>query len=107
MSKTRDIVVEEGSGNVFADIGVPNPEEALAKAKLMRFIKLAIEREGLTQIQAAARVGVAQSDISNIVRGRGRAYTMDKLFEVIHGLGGAVTIEAQVGKKRERIAVFA
>jgi|SRR5579862_2310161 len=107
MSRTRETIVQESSGNVFADIGIDKPDEALAKAKLMRLIKLVIEREGMTQTQAAERAGVAQSDISNIMRGRGRAYTMDKLFEVIHGLGGSVTIEATIGGNEARIAVFA
>lgn len=107
MKRTRENTVEESSGNVFADIAVPRPEEALAKAKLMRLITLAIEHEGLTQLQAAERAGVAQSDISNIVRGRGRSYTMDRLFSIIRGLGGDVTIEAKLGSTKERIAVFA
>jgi predicted XRE-type DNA-binding protein len=106
MSKTRDSEVEESSGNIFADIGVQQPDEALAKAKLMRLIKLAIGHEGLTQFQAAERAGVAQSDISNIVRGRGRTYTMDRLFSIIHGFGGNVTIEAEIGRAKERISVF-
>jgi predicted XRE-type DNA-binding protein len=106
MSKIPDRNVEESSGNVFADIGVRNPEEELAKAKLMLLIKRAVESQRLTQTQAAKRIGVAQSDISNIVRGRGRVYTMDKLFEVIHGLGGNIVIEAKVGTKKERIDVF-
>jgi predicted XRE-type DNA-binding protein len=107
MSKVCDVIVEDGSGNVFADIGVVKPDEALAKAKLMRLIKQFIEQQGLTQSGAAERAGVAQSDISNIVRGRGRTYTMDRLFSIIHGLGGNVTIEAKVGNSKERIAVFA
>jgi len=107
MRNTPDTSVEESSGNVFADIGVAQPEEALAKAKLMRLIKLTIEREGLTQVQAAERAGVAQSDISNIARGHGRTHSMDRLLSIIHGLGGNVTIEAEVGSTKERIPLFA
>lgn len=73
----------------------------------MHFIERAIEREGLTQLEAAERAGVAQSDISNIVRGRGRTYTMARLFSIILGLGGEITIEAKFGRAKERIAVFA
>lgn len=106
MSRTRENMVEEGSGNVFADLGLPNPEERLAKARLMLLIKKTIERQDLTQVQAAQRADVAQSDISNIMRGRGRTYTLDRLFAIFHSLGGKVTIEASVGRKKERIAVF-
>jgi len=107
MPRTRDTAVEKSSGNVFADLGLSNPEERLAKAKLMLLIKKTIEHKGLTQTEAAELVGVGQSDISNIMRGRGRTYTMDRLFAIVHALGGKVTIEATLGRKKERIAVFA
>lgn len=107
MSKTRDTMVEESSGNVFADLGIAKPEDALAKARLMHLIKAAIERDGLTQVEAAKRAGIAQSDVSNIVRGRGRTYSMERLFDIIHALGGNITIQAEIGKSKERIAVYA
>jgi predicted XRE-type DNA-binding protein len=107
MKKSGDDIVIKSSGNVFADIGVHNPEEALAKAKLMRLIAKAIEADGLTQTDAAQRLGVAQSDVSNIVRGRGRTYSMDRLFEILHRLGVKITIEAAIGTTKARISVFA
>ncbi len=107
MSKPRDEVIVESSGNIYADLGVPHPEEAHAKARLMHLITDEIERLGLSQIAAATRVGVAQSDISNMTRGRGRTYSMERLFEVLHGLGGGITILAEVGSTMERIPVFA
>lgn len=105
MRRTRDSI-EQSRGNVFEDLGLANPDERMAKAKLMLFIKKLIEQKGLTQVNAADLIGVSQSDISNIMRGRGRTYTMDRLFDVLHGLGARVTIEAQAGERRERIAVF-
>jgi predicted XRE-type DNA-binding protein len=107
MKKNRDQIVEKSSGNVFADLGLPNPDEALAKAKLMLLIKKAIERQGLTQAEAAKHLGIAQSDVSNLIRGRGRTYSIDKLFFVLGKLGAEVTIETKVGKMKERIAVHA
>ena len=100
-------MVVESSGNIFADIGVPNPEEALAKVKLMRLIATVIERRGMTQTDAAKRLGIAQSDVSNIVRGRGRVYSMDRLLQLLHDLGAGITIEAKIGSKKERIPLFA
>lgn len=76
------------SGNVYADLGLPNPEEHRAKADLMRIIADEIKRRGLTQTQAAEQAGAAQSVISNIVRGRGRAYSRDRLFEIVQALVG-------------------
>jgi predicted XRE-type DNA-binding protein len=107
MKRARDTVVENSSGNVFADLGLANPEERLAKAKLMLLIKKTIERKDLTQAGAAKLLGIAQSDVSNIMRGRGRTYSMEKLFTLFRKLGGGITIEAKVGRKTERIPVFA
>ena len=107
MSKTRDTVVEKSSGNVFADLGIPNPDEALAKAKIMLLIRDAIESQGITQATAAKKAGVAQSDISNISRGRGRTYSLDRLFAIFHSLGGGIVIEAKVGNLKKRIPVYA
>jgi hypothetical protein len=45
----RRIQVEEGSGNVFADIGLPNPEEALAKAEIARQVNRIVTERGLTR----------------------------------------------------------
>ena len=56
--------------NVFAALNLPDPDEWLAKAELARAIQRLIGTLGLTQIQAAAALGGAQSDISNLARGR-------------------------------------
>ena len=66
-----------------------------------------IERQDLSQIEVASRVGVAWSDISNMTHDRGRTYALERLFEVLHGLGGSITILAEIGTTRERIPVFA
>lgn len=58
--KTARIVVEESSGNVFADLGLPDAEERLAKADLAIAITREIESRGLTQDEAAEFHGVAQ-----------------------------------------------
>ena len=108
MSKRADqIKVTESSGNVFADLGLPHPEEALAKAKLMHFISKAIERRGWSQSEAAVELDVSQSDISNIARGRGRSYSLEKLSGILHKLNGTVTIEVKVEKNKERITLYA
>ena len=60
----------ESSGNVFADLGLADPEEALAKAELARQIGALLAERGLTQAQAAALLGVDQPKVSALVRGR-------------------------------------
>src|ERR1035438_8239360 len=56
----RRIQVEEGSGNVFADIGLPNPEEAMAKAEIARQVNRILAERGLNQVQAGALLRIAQ-----------------------------------------------
>lgn len=107
MAKKRDERIVKSSGNVFADLGIPHPEEALAKAKLMHFISKAIERRGWSQSEAAMELDVPQSDMSNIARGRGRIYSLEKLSGIVYKLNGTVTIEVKVEKSKERIALYA
>jgi predicted XRE-type DNA-binding protein len=68
MTLKTDYVV--GSGNVFADLQVPRPDEALAKAELAHKITIFVERRGMTQAEAAALLDVDQPKISALGRGR-------------------------------------
>ena len=80
---SRNIAVEESSGNVFADLGLPNPEERLAKALLSRMIEQAIKARGLTQAQAAQVLGTTQPKVSDVVRGNVGSFSMDRLFRFL------------------------
>jgi len=62
-------VMTIGSDNVFADIGHPHPEEALAKAKLIYRITTVIKSRGLTQIDAAKLLGISPDKFSSIADG--------------------------------------
>jgi len=66
--KQKDIEAFVGSGNVFEDLGYPNPEEAQAKADLSRQIHQIIKNRKLTQKQAAAIMGIDQPKVSDIVK---------------------------------------
>jgi predicted XRE-type DNA-binding protein len=95
-TKTRRIVegevIETGSENVFADLGLPNPGERLIKAQVMHAINTEIRRRRLTQEQTAERVGLAQSDLSRIAHGRGSGFSTDRLLDVLRHLGRDVEI---------------
>ena len=67
MSKARST---KSSGNVFADIGMPGAEEHLAKADLVIGIAAIIRSKGLSQTAAAKLIGIAQPDVSRLMRGR-------------------------------------
>ena len=72
-------LVERSSGNVFADLGYPNPEEALAKSRLTRVIADILKQRGLTQTQAAELLGVDQPKISRLMRGQFREFSLERL----------------------------
>ena len=99
---TRKIEVEESSGNVFADLGLPNPEERLAKALLSRAISNAVKERGLTQAQTATILGTTQPKVSDLVRGNLASFTMDRLFRYLTALNMdvhiAVTPNTSVGR---------
>jgi predicted XRE-type DNA-binding protein len=62
--------VEPSSGNVFADLGIPNPDMALAKAELVQLIRSIITERKLTQASAARILGLDQPKVSALVRGK-------------------------------------
>lgn len=93
MAKKRgEIPVEESSGNVFADLGLSDPEERLAKADLAIAISREIESRDLTQAEAADLLGVAQPDVSNLMRGRLVGYSIERLTRLLNALGQDVEI---------------
>ena len=83
---------EVGSGNVFADLGYPHPEEALAKAKLAHKITRIIERRGLTQAEAAEILDVDQPKVSALRRGKLSGFSLDRLVRFLVLLGSDVQI---------------
>jgi len=68
-NKSEEIEFTVGSGNVYADFGLPNPEDAKAKAELAMLITNIIKRRGMTQQEAAELMGIDQPKVSKIVRG--------------------------------------
>lgn len=83
-------------GNVFEQLGLPNPAERQHKAQLMYVINEAIKRQRLTQKEAAAKVGLGQADISRISHGRGSRYSIERLMNVIGRLGIDVEVVQRV-----------
>ncbi|MGA3230159.1 MAG: helix-turn-helix transcriptional regulator [Candidatus Binatus sp.] len=90
---SKDIVYKEGGENVFADIGVRDPEESLVRAKLAKQIAQLIHRKRLRQNQVADILGVDQSKVSKLVRGRISGFTSDRLLRYLNALGCDVHIQ--------------
>jgi len=83
----------KSNGNVFADIGVPNPDEHFVKAEIVLGIAARIKAKGLTQAQAAKLIGLSQPDVSKLLRGNFTGYTLDRLFAFLRALGNDVRIQ--------------
>ena len=83
---------EIGSRNVFKDIGVPNAEEHLVKAQLVYKIDGIMKRRHMKQIEAAALFGVRQPDISKMLRGEFRQFSVERLLRFLVRLDQDVEI---------------
>jgi len=90
MKKKR--VDEPSSGNVFADIGLPNAKEHLVKAQLVYKIDGLMKARGLKQTAAAKLFGVKQPDISKMLRGDFRQFSVERLLRFLVALGQDVEI---------------
>lgn len=76
-----------GSGNFLADRGYADPEEARIKFLLANRVALLLENRGLTQAKAAEMAGLAQVDVSRIVNGLVKDYSVFRLMRVLMALG--------------------
>ena len=83
---------ETGSGNVFRDLGVPNADEHLVKAQLVFKIDGIMKGRRLTQVQAAALFGVRQPDVSTMLRGEFRQFSVERLLRFLVALNQDVEI---------------
>ncbi len=90
MSNENKVYVS--SGNVFADLRLPNPEERLVKAELARKISEIIATQKLTQVQAAEILGIDQPKVSLLIRGRLSGFSTDRLISYLNSLGSDVEI---------------
>lgn len=88
----EDIPVHASSGNVFADLGIAEPEETLAKAELARRISRILRQRHLTQQQAADLLGIDQPKISALMRGRLAGFSLDRLLRFLTALDRDVEI---------------
>ena len=100
---------EKSSGNIFADLGFPNSEQELVKAKLTVQIYTILKDQGLSQTQAAKLLGTTQSQVSALMRCRPVSVSVGRLMEFLTILGQDVTVtvkpKTQNKGKRGRISV--
>ncbi|KMO20298.1 helix-turn-helix domain-containing protein [Methylobacterium platani] len=80
MNEADRIEVVQGSDNIFADLDLPKADEMLLKANLAAELRRLIAERALTQARAAALLGMAQPDLSKLLRGSLRGYSVERLM---------------------------
>src|ERR1700690_2018547 len=105
----RKIEFEESSGNIFADLGLEDSDELLARAKIGVFVLKILKDKKLKQREIADVLGIAQPDVSHLMNGHFSRFTTDKLLDFLKRLDRKVTIEVSPHHKGEpyRQVIFA
>jgi predicted XRE-type DNA-binding protein len=101
MMSTKKLPAHEvGSGNIFADLGLPNAEEHQLKAALVVQLKRLIAERGLTQVAAAKLIQMKQPDLSKLLRGQLRLVSVEKLMRMLTAFDQDVEITLRPHRKR-------
>jgi predicted XRE-type DNA-binding protein len=83
---------EKSSGNIFADLGLPNADEMLLKAQIVTEIARLMKLKKLTQSKAALLCGIAQPDLSNLLSGKFRGFSIERLMLMLTSFGRDVEV---------------
>lgn len=100
MAARRIITIEDGTLNVYADLGYPDGAAMQRKSRLAAAIARTIEGRHLTQSAAADLLGIDQAKVSRITRGQYRGVSEGRLLDLLARLGRDVTIV--IGPPRSR-----
>jgi predicted XRE-type DNA-binding protein len=95
--------VRESSGNVFADLGLPNPEQELLKAQLTLQIYTILKGNGKTQAEIAKILGVQQPQVSLLMRNRAGNFSVGRLMEFLMALRQDVEITVRPSRKEHGV----
>lgn len=106
--KIEDAKVEISSDSIYAELGYKNPEEMETKSTLVMEISKAIKKKKLTQAQAALMFGISQPKLSELLRGRFRGYSVERLMYFLNVLGRDVDIiiKSKPRNRRARVNVY-
>ena len=96
---TKKANVTDGSGNVFADLGLPNADQELMKARLTLEIYRIIKDRGLTQTEAGKILGIPQPHVSALARNRSGNFSVGRLIDFLTALGQDVQITVRPTRK--------
>ncbi len=96
-----DTKIERGSSNVFKDLGYPDADAHLLKAELVTRIDGIIRQRGLKQVEAASLLGLSQPDVSRLLRGNFREYSIERLLRLLTALGRDVEIVIRPSRSQQ------
>ena len=96
--------VQPSCGNVFADLGLPDADSLIIKAKLAAQISDIIAQQNLTQTEAASQLGIDQPKISALVRGKLSGISIERLFRFLNTQGNDIEIRISPSKQPENPA---
>ena len=99
--RQKSTKVEVGSGNVFADLGLKDADQLMARSQIGFHIFKILEQKRLKQREIASILGIAQSDVSHLMNGHFSRFTTDKLLDFLRRLDRKVTIEVSPHHKGE------
>jgi predicted XRE-type DNA-binding protein len=99
--QVTEMRVTASSGNVFADIGLPDPGEELTKAQLASQIRQVVKGRRLTQVAAASLMGIDQPKVSALLNGRLGNFSSERLMRLLTALGQDIEITVKA-KPRNR-----
>jgi predicted XRE-type DNA-binding protein len=95
--------VTESSGNIFADLGLPNPEQELLKAQLTLQIHSILKDSGMTQVEIAKILCVRQPQVSLLMRNRAGNFSIGRLMEFLTALRQDVEITVRPTRKEHGV----
>jgi predicted XRE-type DNA-binding protein len=97
---SKKISAEKSSGNVFADLGLPHPEQELLKSRLTLQIYRLVKARGLKQAEAGKILGIKQPHVSMLMRNRSGSFSVERLMEFLTALGQDVEITVRPTRKQ-------
>ncbi len=101
MTNKDDIVFEDGSDNIFADLGIKESDELFTRAQIGFHVLTLIKDKKLKQKEASVLLGIAQPDVSHLMNGHFSRFTADKLLDFLRRLDQTVSITIRPHKQGE------
>lgn len=99
----RKVKVELGSGNIFADLDLPDAKSHFLKAQIVSEIYRLTKGRKLTQAKAGKLMGITQPEVSRMFKGRFREYSVDRLMGFLTSFDRDVEIVVRPHKKGGKV----